>query len=276
MSAAYDLIETALKGLPPKPLDSAAQSQKKRYSEQMSAALAAALAEELRNRGLREARPGGDGDLGTSGAERRMSGGIGAKKVDVTWATQESGLLLGMSVKCINFVDKTTKNFQKNLVNRRGDMLFEAVTLHRRFPYAVLGGFLFLDKGAGEDGSRIRESTFVNAHHRLKLFSGRVDPAGRDEQYEQICISLVDATPFAASFRVYIAGQPDKETTLDRALDELMRRLVERNSDFYVGESPAGEADTGDISPLYLRRSSGRRKRDGVEDEEVEDDASDE
>jgi hypothetical protein len=26
-------------------------------------------------------------------------------------------------------------------------MLFEAVTLHRRFPYAVLGGFFLFDKG---------------------------------------------------------------------------------------------------------------------------------
>ena len=26
--------------------------------------------------------------------KRRMSGGIGAKRVDVTWATEESGLLL--------------------------------------------------------------------------------------------------------------------------------------------------------------------------------------
>src|SRR3546814_5928739 len=75
-----------------------------------------------------------------SGAERRMAGGIGAKKVDVTWATEESGLLLGISIKTINFRDVRTRNFQKSLTNRRGDMLIEAVTLHRRFPYAVLAG----------------------------------------------------------------------------------------------------------------------------------------
>lgn len=93
-----------------------------------------------------------------------MSGGIGAKKVDVTWATEESGLLLGISIKSINFRDSRSKNFQKNLTNRRGDMLFEAVTLHRRFPYAVLGGLFFLDSAAESDATTKRRSTFINTH----------------------------------------------------------------------------------------------------------------
>jgi hypothetical protein len=143
-----DLLTTALRALPAKPADSASQADKKRYSERVSENAAQAIAEELRQRGLREARPGAAGKGERSGAERRMAGGIGAKKVDVTWATEESGLLLGISIKSINFRDRRTGNFQKNLTNRRGDMLMEAVTLHRRFPYAVLGALFFLDKGA--------------------------------------------------------------------------------------------------------------------------------
>ena len=133
---------------------------------------------------------------GGSGAERRLAGGIGAKKVDVTWATEESGLLLGISVKTISFRDRATRNFQKNLTNRRGDMLIEAVTLHRRFPYAVLMGLLFLDKDARTDGTSKRRSTFDNAFPRLRLFTGRSDPAGRDEQFERLYLLLVDANPF--------------------------------------------------------------------------------
>ena len=102
-----------------------------------------------------------------------MAGGLGAKKVDVTWATEEAGLLLAISIKSINFRDSRTGNYQKNLVNRRGDMLMEAVTLHRRFPYAVLAAVVFFDKGAEHDGTGRRKSTFVNAHARLKLFTGR-------------------------------------------------------------------------------------------------------
>jgi hypothetical protein len=191
-----DLLHAALKALPPKPGDDASAPTKKRYSELMSAAIALALGDELRQRGMREARPTGPGELGGSGAERRLAGGIGAKKVDVTWATEESGLLLGISVKTISFRDGTTKNFQKNLTNRRGDMLIEAVTLHRRFPYAVLAGLLFLDKDARHDGTLKRQSTFENAFPRLRLFTGRADPAGRDEQFERLFVLLVDANPF--------------------------------------------------------------------------------
>jgi hypothetical protein len=146
-----DLLRAGLKSLGPKPGDAAERSKKQSYSDRMSEVIARAFAEELRKRGMSTARPAPPGVLDTSGAERRMSGGIGAKLVDVTWTTEESGLLLAMSVKCINFRDRGSGNFQKNLTNRRGDMLFESVTLHRRFPYAVLAGFLFLDVGAESD-----------------------------------------------------------------------------------------------------------------------------
>ena len=176
-----DAMEAAIKSCGHKPADTAPQAQKKNYNEKVSSAVALALAEELRQRGMAEARPSGFGTVGVSGAERRLAGGIGAKKVDVTWATEESGLILAISVKTILFRDSKTKNYQKNLTNRRADMLNEAVTLHRRFPYAVLAGFLILDAGAEHDDTPRRRSTFLNVGPRFRLFTGRVDPAGRDE-----------------------------------------------------------------------------------------------
>jgi hypothetical protein len=229
MSRVDDLLSAALKGLPPKPADDAKQSAKQPYSTKVSNVVALALAEELRERGLKGARPAPPGLLDSSGAERRLAGGIGAKKVDVTWATEESGLILAISVKSINFRDQTTRNFQKN---RRGDMLFEAVTLHRRFPYAVLGGLIFLDKEAATDQTPRRRSTFENAHVLLRLFTGRDDPAGRDEQFEHLFIALLDANPFTPSWSVFEAGSPDP-ISMDEALGRLLSRVVERNSDFY-------------------------------------------
>jgi hypothetical protein len=242
MARVDDLLESALRTLPPKPDDTAAASVKKRYSEQVSNAVAPALADELRQRGLASARPAPPGVVGLSGAERRMAGAIGAKKVDVTWATEESGLLLALSIKSINFRDNRTGNFQKNLTNRRGDLLYEAVTLHRRFPYAVLGGFLFLDRGAASDDTGSRRSTFLNADSRLRLFDGRNDPAGRDEQYERLYIVLLDATPFSAWWEVYRVGQPNEPLALSEALDDMITLVAERNPDFY-------EADAGVLRP---------------------------
>jgi hypothetical protein len=232
-----NLFSKAFSGLGPKPPDSADQNTKRRYSERVSEVAALALAEELRLRGLREARPAGPGELGGSGAERRMAGGLGAKKVDVTWATEEAGLLLAISIKSINFRDSRTKNFQKNLVNRRGDMLMEAVTLHRRFPYAVLGAFFFLDKDAENDHTGRRKSTFINAHARLRLFTGRDDPAGRDEQFERFYLMLLDASAASSQIRAYEVGKHLEAVDLSDALDDLLKIVAERNPDFYEFDS---------------------------------------
>jgi hypothetical protein len=238
MSRIDDLLVAALRGLPPKPNDQAAQTQKKRYSELVSQAVALAIAEDLRLRGLKEARPASPGELGGSGAERRMAGGLGAKKVDVTWATEEAGLLLAISIKSINFKDVRTGNYQKNLVNRRGDMLMEAVTLHRRFPYAVLSAFFFLDKGAAADHTGRRKSTFINAHARLKLFTGRNDPAGRDEQFERFYLLLVDANPTAPTLEAYEVGRPDVLIPMEEIMKGLLSIAADRNPDFYELDGP--------------------------------------
>ena len=85
----------------PKPDDAEPQSTKKNFNQNVSDALAIALASEMRDRGMggvlplpRDPRTGHSG-----GTERRMAGGIGAKKVDVTWATDEAGLIAAITVK---------------------------------------------------------------------------------------------------------------------------------------------------------------------------------
>lgn len=233
MARIDDLLKTALISAGDKPADTAVAPVKKAYSEKISNVAALAIADELRARGMRGARPAPPGELDTSGAERRMAGGIGAKKVDVTWATEEAGLLLGISIKTINFRDGRTGNFQKNLTNRRGDMLFEAVTLHRRFPYAVLGGLFFFDKDAANDGTARRRSTFLNAHARLRLFTGRDDPSGRDEQYERLYIVLLDASSSYANFKTFLVGEPDHAVSMSQVLEELLAVTAIRNPDFY-------------------------------------------
>lgn len=233
VDAETEHLLTALRGLAAKPDDSATRSAKQSYSQKMSTGIANSIAESLRGRGLTGTRPSLPGIAGISGAERRMAGGIGDKRVDVTWATEQSGLLLGLSIKTINFRDRRSNNFQKNFTNRRGDMLFEAVTLHRRFPYAVLGGIMFLDKGASEDGTGGRRSTFVNAHAGLRLFTGRDDPAGREEQFERFYVALVEATPFRSSVEFYAAGVADESIPFPTILDQLVLLVSERNSDMY-------------------------------------------
>lgn len=236
MSGAEKYLHGALRQMGPKPSDAAKPSDKKHFSEQLSAGLALAFAAELRDRGLIHTRPSPPGDVGTSGAERRIAGGIGAKKVDVSFATEESGLILALSIKTINFADGKGKNYQKNLTNRRGDMLFESVTLHRRFPYSVLGGFFFFDQGAAQDGNAKRLSTFMNAHQTLRLFTRRDAPQGRDEVFERLYIALHSASAEEPSAQFFEAGRPDHAVALSTIFDELVELAAERNFDLYTAK----------------------------------------
>lgn len=102
MARVDDYLRAGLQGLYAKPPETASQATKRKYSQDMSAVIALALAAEFRERGLSGTRPTGPGDLDGSGAERRLAGGIGVKKIDGSWTTDESGLLLGGSVKTIN------------------------------------------------------------------------------------------------------------------------------------------------------------------------------
>ena len=228
-----EVLLEALRNLGAKPSDSASRSDKKDYSQRMSAEIAQVLGTALRERGLLDARPSPPGESGVSGAERRMAGGIGNKKVDVTWATEESGLMLAFSIKCINFRDRGTKNYQKNLTNRRGDMLFEAVTLHRRFPYSTLIGLFIFDEGAASDATDRRGSTFDNAHRGLRLFTGRSDPAGREEQFERLYVGLVSSSSSAPKITFTEAGNRERVLDLDDVIDTALGIVVERNSDSY-------------------------------------------
>lgn len=230
MDSVHTLLIRALDGLAPK---ASYEHRKQAYSQDMSAAVAAALSEAVRQRGMREALPAPPGSGGASGAERRMAGGIGAKKVDVTWATEECGLIFSASVKTINWRDGQSGTYQKNLTNRRGDLLFEAVTLHRRFPYAVVLGFLFLDDGARSDDTDRRNSTFRNAHQRLKLFTGRDDPGDREEQFERLLVLLVSADPAGSTLSCFRVGAPDEPVSLDDVLDDALGLVADRNPDFY-------------------------------------------
>jgi hypothetical protein len=221
MTTADELFLKGLKRLPEKPGLEQKRAAKKAYSEALSRLIAVLFGEELRRRGLKEAMPSDPGEGGLSGAERRMSGGLGSKKVDVTWATEESGLMLGLSIKTINY------SFSKNLTNRRGDLLYEAVTLHRRFPFAVLGGFMFFSYDAGDH-------TLFRGHSLLKIFTGRRDPSGREEQYEGLYVGLVDANPFSPRVEIREAGKPDDALTLEQVFDKLLVLIAERNPDFYT------------------------------------------
>lgn len=219
------MLETAVKQAGQKPGDDAKQSDKKNYSERLSNAIALSVAERLRALGV----PRCQAETAT-GRERQFAGGIGPKKVDVSYATEEDGLVLAVSIKTISFPDRRTRNYQKNLTNRRGDLLAEATTLHQRFPYAVVGGLFLFDEGAEKDDTPRRASTFVTAHEYFRAFDQRGTQANSVEKFEALGIVLYRAVEPVA-YRYFDAGHSGSERSLDDFLRRLLGRVAERNPD---------------------------------------------
>ncbi len=219
-------IADAIRAAAPRPDDKALRPVKKNYAERLSNEVAKVVARRLRDLGMAECQPGFE-----VGRERQFAGGIGAKKVDVSFATETAGLVLGVSIKSISFPDSKTKNYAKNLTNRRGDLLAEATTLHQRFPYAVLGGLFLFDIGATRDGTSRRPTTVTRAHEIFKAFNNRDSRSNAVEKYEHLGIVVYQASD-PIGYKYFDVGAA-KNTALDSFLLRLLERVAERNSDHY-------------------------------------------
>jgi len=219
------LLRQAIKASLPRPPETASRAEKKNYSERLSNEVAKALSERLRQLGVTDCQPGPEG-----GKERQFAGGLGAKKVDVSFATDTAGLILGISVKSICFPDGKSKNYAKNLTNRRGDLLSESTTLDQRFPFAVLGGLFVFHIGAERDGTGKRPSTVQRAHEMFRGILDRKDRANAFEKFEAMGIVVFDDKSNAFQYRHVGSEGP---SGLDEFLQRLLEKVVERNPDHY-------------------------------------------
>jgi hypothetical protein len=167
----------------PLPSSEATQAQKKRYSELLSAHLAKEVAEGLRRVGFPRVMPARDGP-----GEKAFQGGLGPKKVDVSYSDEQHGLLLAVSIKSIN-----SPPFGKNLKNRFGDLLTEAITLHLRFPYSVVCMLFAFPIASNEDVTKARKiSTFDRAMKLFATVSGRRDYTDPGEKFENVTMMLFE------------------------------------------------------------------------------------
>lgn len=216
-------------GTPP-PGD-APREAKKRYSELLSRYLAEEVAKGLRAHGFAGIKPlpGGPG-------EREFQGGLGPKKVDVSFADERHGLLLAVSIKSICFAP-----FGKNLKNRFSDMCTEAITLHMRFPYAVVCALFALPAAADEDVTAARpESTFRRATRLFATISGRREYTDPGEKFENVALLRfrppgADGSPATVELVDAVSGE---RLTEEAHYFSMLRQLYnQRNPHALVGEA---------------------------------------
>jgi len=186
----------------PMPEDGAAREVKKAYAETLSHKLAEELADGLRRVGFPKVKP----FRGEPG-EKEFHGGLGSKKVDVSYSDEQHGLILAVSVKSICFAP-----FGKNLKNRFGDLCTEAIGLHMRFPYAtVCMLFAFPEAADADHTARRTRSTFRRAARLLATVSGREGYADAGEKFELVTL---------LRFRPVTTGGAPAEITLIDAVTE--------------------------------------------------------
>lgn len=218
----------------PMPDMSVSQAEKKRYSEVLSAHLAQQMAAELRAIGFANVKPlvGGPG-------ERTFQGGLGPKKVDVSYSDEQHGLMLAVTIKSICFPP-----FGKNLKNRFGDLLTEAITLHLRFPYSVICMLFAFPIASNEDVGKLRKmSTFARATKLFATVSGRRDYTDPGEKFENVTMLLFEpltAGAAEARFSLYDA-KTGQMLTEEEYLQSLRRLFNERNPHAPIGESDLDE-----------------------------------
>jgi len=204
------------------PYDSVPQAQKKRFSEKLSANLAVEVADGLRAAGFGATRPvrGGPG-------ERAFQGGLGPKKVDVSYADERNGLLLAVSIKTINF-----QPFGKNLTNRFADLCTESINLHLRFPYSVVCAIFAFPIAADRDQTDRRlSSTFQRATKLFGSMSGRGEYTDPSEKFEHIAMLLFQPiTEDGATPSVRLVDAASGREISEREYFEAVRELYNRRN----------------------------------------------
>jgi hypothetical protein len=247
------------------PPDTADRVEKKTYSETLSRHLAIEVADSLRAQGFARIKP--MREIATKGKhkgkeqikqEKEFQGGLGPKRVDVSFSDDRHGLLLAVTIKTLNFPSfpaiKGTKplqfdyskpaNFSKNIKNRFGDLTTESITLHLRFPFAVVGClYVMPERSMTEKGQHMRISTFERAMHLYGTISGRRMYGDPPERFEDVTLllhrPLVDKDKVDdVVVRLYRSGQPQEVMTEQEYYEHLRSLYNDRNPHAMVGEEP--------------------------------------
>jgi hypothetical protein len=172
--------------------------------------------------------------------QKAFQGGLGPKKVDVSYSDDQNGLLLAISIKSINFPP-----FGKNLKNRFGDLLTEAITLHLRFPYSVVCMLFAFPIESHKDVTKVRRiSTFARAMKLFSTVSGRRDYTDPGEKFENVTMMLFE--PYSGKrkrqprFQLFDARTAEETTEAGYFLT-LRKIYNERNPHALIGEENLDE-----------------------------------
>lgn len=164
----------------PRVADDAPAAEIIRYAVRFAERMADCIARDLQDRfdGI-EASP-----------KRKARSVGGSKQLDVNYSRMDLGLGLGISLKSVHIRDKVSKLFTHNKKRNEEELRIEATGYHKRQPYAVMVGVLFLPYESCVDGKS--GSSFGSWVRHLRPYAGRLRANDEADRFEKIYVALYE------------------------------------------------------------------------------------
>lgn len=174
---------------------------------------------------------------------KRNAGAVrGSKQLDVNFSTPQLGLALGISLKSVHLRDVAgAERYTHNMKRNEEELRIEATGYHKRQPYAVMVGVLFLPFDSCDDGKKDNPSSFGSWVRHLRPYTGRDEPNDEPDKFERIYICLYD--PDAKDMQFFNVGwnppkngRPANLRTYSEFLDDIYLLYLERNGTEFTWE----------------------------------------
>lgn len=185
------ILAAVLKASEPRPTREDEVGEKNKYAVRFADEMAATMAGHLSPR-LK----------GVTATTKRTAGSVrGKKQLDINFSTPQVGLALGISLKSVHLRDVGgAERYTHNMKRNEEELRIEATGYHKRQPYAVMIGVLFLPFDSCDDGKKNNPSSFGSWVRHLRPYAGRTEPDEDADRFERIYIALYEPDGTELSF----------------------------------------------------------------------------
>lgn len=130
---------------------------------------------------------------GIEATTKRTAGSVhGHTQLDVNFSTPQYGLALGISLKSVHLRDVGSgRRYTHNMKRNAEELRIEASGYHKRQPYAVMIGVLFLPSDSCDD-AKSDASSFGSWVRHLRPYCGRITPHDEIDRFEKLYIALYE------------------------------------------------------------------------------------
>jgi hypothetical protein len=187
---------------------------------------------------------------GISATTKRTAASVGGKtkQLDVNFSTPKLGLALGISLKSVHTRDREgAKRYTHNMKRNEEELRIEASGYHKRQPYAVMIGVLFLPFDSCDDG-KSGPSSFGSWVRHLRPYTGRKDADDDIDKFERIFVALYDTA--GRDLRFFDTGWDPPKNARPRRLLSYSGFLDVVYGDYLSRNDSVFKWDSGEEEPL--------------------------